>query len=209
LLEIILLHFCGAVTKHIYTNRNRTACIHARKFKLGLKVEEECSYHLVTVSAPQYSRFSHNKFNLIILLTHHVIPETKIHSLNINYKSMFAHAFHLLSIISTTSSVSEIKQSKLQHYHNPCPPVNKFTAILLISFKNRRCSFLSPRKDQLLPRNSTISYFLNKRTNSYFKKFHYCYQIYQFRLSLYKINDNTKSGTQNSYIVNNYKVSIH
>jgi hypothetical protein len=39
-LEILLLHFCDAVTKHTST---RTTCIHVNKFKLGLKVEEGSS----------------------------------------------------------------------------------------------------------------------------------------------------------------------
>jgi hypothetical protein len=69
LLEIILLHCRGTVTKHTST---RTTCIHASKFKLGLKVEEGCSCHLVAVSAPQFPQFSHYKINLITLLTYHV-----------------------------------------------------------------------------------------------------------------------------------------
>jgi hypothetical protein len=50
-------------------NHNRTTRIHASKFKLGLEVEEGCSYHPVTVSKPQYSQFSHYKINHITLLT--------------------------------------------------------------------------------------------------------------------------------------------
>jgi hypothetical protein len=72
LLQIILLHFCEAVTKHIYTNHNRSKCIHVSKFKFGLKVQEGCSYHLVAASVPQCSQFSHYIINLITLLTHHV-----------------------------------------------------------------------------------------------------------------------------------------
>lgn len=120
---------------------------------------------------------------------------------------MSFRAFHLLSIISTTSSVLSYNVTTI--LVRPSNSTYICTAIFFINFKNRRCSFLSPRKDQPLPRNSTISYFLNKRRSSYFKKFHYCYQIYEFRLSLYKINDNTKFGTQNSYTVNNYKINAH
>jgi hypothetical protein len=46
--------------------------IHASKFRLGLKVEKGCSYHLVTVSAPQYCQSSHYRINPITLLTHRV-----------------------------------------------------------------------------------------------------------------------------------------
>jgi hypothetical protein len=52
----------GCNETYIYTN-NRTTCIHNSKFKLTvrLKVEEGCSYHLVSVSVLQYCQFSHCK----------------------------------------------------------------------------------------------------------------------------------------------------
>jgi hypothetical protein len=37
-----------------------------------MKVEKECSYHLVMVSATQSSKFLHYKINLILLLAHGV-----------------------------------------------------------------------------------------------------------------------------------------
>jgi hypothetical protein len=46
-------------------NHSRTTCIHASKLKLGLKVEEGCSYYLVMVLVPQYCELSHYKINLI------------------------------------------------------------------------------------------------------------------------------------------------
>lgn len=57
---------------YIYTNHNTTICIYASKFKLGLKVEEQCSCHLIMASVLQYSQLSHYKINLIALLAHHV-----------------------------------------------------------------------------------------------------------------------------------------
>jgi hypothetical protein len=67
----IILHVCDAVTNHTFT-RTTTEL---RVFKLESsnldgRVEEECSYHLVTVSVPQYSQFSDDRINLIALLTH-------------------------------------------------------------------------------------------------------------------------------------------
>jgi hypothetical protein len=56
------LHRCNKTC--IYTNHTRTTCIQASKFTLGLKLEEGCSDHLLTVSAP-HCQFSHYKILLL------------------------------------------------------------------------------------------------------------------------------------------------
>jgi hypothetical protein len=74
---------------YIYTNHNRTTCIHASKFKLGLKVEVGCNYHLTMVSALHCYQFLHCKTNLIISLTHLIQPHVRLHRKH--YFQQFLH----------------------------------------------------------------------------------------------------------------------
>jgi hypothetical protein len=50
----------------------RTARIRDSKFRLGLKGDEGCGYHLVRVSAPRSSRFPLSETNLITWFARHV-----------------------------------------------------------------------------------------------------------------------------------------
>jgi hypothetical protein len=72
-----LLWHCNQT--YIYTNLNRTTCIHASMINLGWKVEEGCSYYLIMVLALQCSQFLHHKINVITLLTHLIAPPLPQH----------------------------------------------------------------------------------------------------------------------------------